>query len=180
MVHFYAKKACWQYRNHGGLKINGSDSTDPTRRGGQNWSVFSHYEIYLTADSGNPASTMRALCAGHLPFSVLLSSPLLFFFFLFDMPGGLFYSLVMNCPSSHSRFRMLKSRHSPEPTKGSCFKGLKGHCRHYPQPWLRVMSFSSWFSSFNGINKWNITETCPWRFFYHGRGRVGLGERSAW
>lgn len=134
MVHFYAKRL-WGYRNHGGLKINGTDSTDPTRRGGQNRSVFTYYEIYLTAGSLNPSYTMCCLCTQDLPFFGF-PPPLFFFSFfffsLFDMPGALFYSLVMNCPSSHSRFRMLKSRHSPEPTKGSCFTGLKGHCGQLP------------------------------------------------
>lgn len=83
------------------------------------------------------------------------SPPMPFFFSLLfpcDMPGALFYSLVMNCPSSHSRFRMLKSCRSPELTKGSCFRGLKGHHRHYPQPHFRIMSFS-WSSSFNNSHK---------------------------
>lgn len=152
MVHFYAK-GLWGYRNHGGLKINGTDSTDPTRRGGQTRSVFSYYEIYLMAGSLNPGYTMHCLCAQDFFFLPL--PPCLFFFSLLfpcDMPGALFYSLVMNCPSSHSRFRMLKSCRSPELTKGSCFRGLKGHHRHYPQPHFRIMSFS-WSSSFNNSHK---------------------------
>lgn len=124
MVHFYAK-ALRGYRNHGGLKINGTDSTDPTRRGGQIQSVFSYYEIYLTAGSLNPGYTMHCLYAldSFFSFSPLRSPPILFFIFFpppCDMPGALFYSLVMNCPNSHGRFRMLKSCRSPELTKGSC------------------------------------------------------------
>lgn len=127
MVHFYAK-VLWGYRNHWGLKINGTDSTDPTRRGGQIQSVFSYYEIYLTAGSLNPSYTKHCLCT--LDFSYFSPLPLLLFSFSFsfyfpppcpcDMPEALFYSLVMNCPNSHGRFRMLKSRRSPELTKGSC------------------------------------------------------------